>query len=179
MQYDDFLEQVARRTGLNRAHGGKAIVAVLETLSERIGSKEASDLAAELPRQLQAVVAEAPEEPAQFPADDFVRKVAAREWVPSREARVHAKVVEGNRERIQVFEGVVIRVRQGGPASNFTVRRIASHGVGVERTFLRYSPRIDKVEITRRGKVRRANLYYLRGLTGKAARIKERGRPGR
>src|SRR5207237_3139174 len=93
MQYDDFLEQVARRTGLNHTHGGKAIVAVLETLSERIGSKEASDLAAELPRQLQAVVAEAPEEPAQFPADDFVRKVAAREWVPSREARVHAKVV--------------------------------------------------------------------------------------
>jgi uncharacterized protein (DUF2267 family) len=93
MQYDDFLEQVAQRTGLNRAHGDKAIVAVLETLSERIGSKEASDLAAELPRHLQAAVAEAPEEPAQFPADDFVRKVAAREWVPAREARVHAKVV--------------------------------------------------------------------------------------
>jgi uncharacterized protein (DUF2267 family) len=93
MQYDDFLEQVAQRTGLNRAHGDKAIVAVLETLSERIGSKEAIDLAAELPRQLQAVVAEAPEEPCQFPADDFVRKVAAREWVPAREARVHAKVV--------------------------------------------------------------------------------------
>jgi uncharacterized protein (DUF2267 family) len=93
MQYDDFLEQVARCTGLNRAHGDRAIVAVLETLSERIGSREASGLAAELPHQLQAVVAEAREEPAQFPADDFVRKVAAREWVPSREARVHAKVV--------------------------------------------------------------------------------------
>jgi uncharacterized protein (DUF2267 family) len=93
MQYDDFLEQVAQRTGLNRAYGDKAIVAVLETLSERIGSKEASGLAAELPRQLQAAVAEAPEQPAQFPVDDFVRKVAAREWVPAREARVHAKVV--------------------------------------------------------------------------------------
>jgi large subunit ribosomal protein L19 len=98
---------------------------------------------------------------------------------PGDTVRVHAKVVEGNRERIQVFEGVVIRVREGGPSASFTVRRIASHGIGVERTFLRYSPRIDKVEITRRGKVRRANLYYLRGLTGKAARIKERGRPGR
>ena len=93
IQYDDFLEQVAQRTGLNRAHGDKAIVAVLETLSERIGSKEASDLASELPRQLRAVVAEAPEEPAQFPVDDFVRRVAAREWVPRREARAHAKVV--------------------------------------------------------------------------------------
>jgi uncharacterized protein (DUF2267 family) len=93
IQYDDFLEQVAHCTGLNRAYGDKAIVAVLETLSERIGSKEASDLAAELPRQLQAAVSEAPEQPAPFPADDFVRKVAAREWVPAREARVHAKVV--------------------------------------------------------------------------------------
>jgi uncharacterized protein (DUF2267 family) len=93
MQYDDFLEQVAQRTGLNRAYGDKAIVAVLETLSERIGSKEASDLAAELPRQLRAAVAEAPEKPAQFPADDFVRRVAEREWVPAREARVHAKAV--------------------------------------------------------------------------------------
>ena len=93
IHYDDFLEQVAHCTGLNRAYGDKAIVAVLETLSERIGSKWAGDLATELPRQLRAAVAEAPEQPAQFPADDFVRKVAAREWVPAREARVHAKVV--------------------------------------------------------------------------------------
>lgn len=98
---------------------------------------------------------------------------------PGDTVRVHAKVVEGNRERIQVFEGVVIRVREGGPASNFTVRRLAAHGIGVERTFLRHSPRIDKVEVTRRGKVRRANLFYLRGLTGKAARIREKGRLGR
>jgi uncharacterized protein (DUF2267 family) len=93
LQYDDFLERVAQCTGLNRAYGDKAIVAVLETLSERIGSKEATDLVAELPSQLQAAVAEAPDQPAQFPVDDFVRKVAAREWIPCREARVHAKVV--------------------------------------------------------------------------------------
>ena len=87
--------------------------------------------------------------------------------------RVHAKVVEGDKERIQVFEGVVIRKRMKGLVSNFTVRKIAS-GVGVERTFPMNSPRVDKVEVMRRGKVRRKNLYYLRGLTGKAARIKEK-----
>jgi large subunit ribosomal protein L19 len=90
--------------------------------------------------------------------------------------RVHAKVVEGTRERIQVFEGVVIRRRGGGINENFTVRRIASHSVGVERTFLVHSPRIDKIEVVRFGKVRRAKLYYLRGLTGRAARITERRR---
>lgn len=87
--------------------------------------------------------------------------------------RVHARVVEGDKERIQVFEGVVIRHRNKGLVSNFTVRKIAS-GVGVERTFPVNSPRVDKIEVVRRGKVRRKNLYYLRGLTGKAARIKER-----
>ena len=93
MQYDDFLAQVSQCTGLNRAYGDRAIAAVLETLSERIGSKEASDLAAELPHHLQAAVAEAPEHPCHFPAEDFVRRVAAREWIPAREARAHAKVV--------------------------------------------------------------------------------------
>ena len=87
--------------------------------------------------------------------------------------RVHAKVVEGDKERIQVFEGVVIRKRNKGLASNFTVRKIAS-GVGVERTFPLHSPRVDKIEVMRRGKVRRKNLTYLRGRTGKAARIKEK-----
>src|SRR5438067_10181885 len=91
--------------------------------------------------------------------------------------RVSVRVVEGNRERIQVFEGVVMRRRSGGINENFTVRRIASHGIGVERTFLIHSPRIDKIEVTRTGKVRRAKLYYLRGRTGRAARIKERRRP--
>ena len=89
--------------------------------------------------------------------------------------RVSVRVVEGSRERIQVFEGVVMRKRGGvGINANFTVRRIASHGIGVERTFLIHSPRVDKIEVIRRGVVRRAQLYYLRGLTGKAARIKER-----
>jgi large subunit ribosomal protein L19 len=85
--------------------------------------------------------------------------------------RVMARVVEGDRERLQPFEGVVIRIKKG-PAGNFTVRRIAS-GVGVERTFPFNSPRLDSVTITRRGRVRRSRLYYLRGLTGRAARVKE------
>ncbi|HMS57425.1 MAG TPA: 50S ribosomal protein L19 [Tepidiformaceae bacterium] len=88
--------------------------------------------------------------------------------------RVHAKVIEGDKERIQVFEGVVIRKRMKGLVSNFTVRKNAAGGIGVERTFPVNSPRIDKIEVVRHGKVRRKNLYYLRGLTGKAARIKEK-----
>src|ERR1700736_813469 len=87
--------------------------------------------------------------------------------------RVHAKVVEGARERIQVFEGLVIRVTGGGLRQNFTVRRV-THGVGVERTFLVHSPRVDRIEVLRHGQVRQARLYYLRGKVGKDARIKER-----
>jgi large subunit ribosomal protein L19 len=86
--------------------------------------------------------------------------------------KVHVKVVEGTRERIQVFEGVVIKRQNGGISETFTVRKI-SYGVGVERTFPVHSPRVDKIEVLRRGKVRRAKLYYLRNLRGKAARIKE------
>ena len=85
--------------------------------------------------------------------------------------RVHVKVVEGERERIQVFEGVVIRKKRGGINSNFTVRRV-SHGIGVERVFPYHSPLIAKVEVTQVGRVRRARLYYLRDLVGKAARIR-------
>ena len=92
---------------------------------------------------------------------------------PGDTVRVHAKIVEGTRERIQVFEGVVIGRHGSGVREMFTVRRI-SYGVGVERVFPVHSPRIDKIEVTRRGKVRRAKLYYLRKLTGKAARIKEK-----
>ena len=88
--------------------------------------------------------------------------------------RVGVRVVEGSRERVQEFEGVVIRRRSGGINENFTLRRIASHGIGVERTFLLHLPRLDSIKVVRHGKVRRAKLYYLRGLTGKAARIKER-----
>ena len=86
--------------------------------------------------------------------------------------RLQVKVVEGNRERLQPFEGVVMRLRGGGVNRNFTVRRI-THGVGVERTFLLNSPRIEKIEVIRHARVRRKQLYYLRGLTGKAARLKE------
>lgn len=86
--------------------------------------------------------------------------------------RLQVKVVEGNRERLQPFEGVVMRLRGGGINRNFTVRRI-THGVGVERTFLLNSPRIEKIEVVRHARVRRKQLYYLRGLTGKAARLKE------
>lgn len=92
---------------------------------------------------------------------------------PGDTVRVHVKVVEGNRERIQAYEGVVITRKGGGLRENFTVRRI-SYSVGVERTFPVHSPRIDRIEVLRRGIVRRAKLYYLRNLTGKAARIKER-----
>jgi large subunit ribosomal protein L19 len=88
--------------------------------------------------------------------------------------RVHVRIVEGDKERIQVFQGVVIRARKGGNDANYTVRRIASNGVGVERTFLLKSPRIEKVEIMRSAKVRRAQLYYLRELRGKKARLKEK-----
>jgi len=98
------------------------------------------------------------------------------EFGPGDTIRVHARVVEGARERIQVFEGVVIRRRGGGINENFTVRRIAAHSVGVERTYLIHSPRIDRIEVVRFGKVRRAKLYYLRGRTGRAARITERRR---
>src|SRR5947209_1473291 len=86
--------------------------------------------------------------------------------------RLQVRVVEGNRERLQPFEGVVMRLRGGGINQNFTVRRI-THGVGVERTFLLHSPRLEKIEVLRHARVRRKQLYYLRGLTGKAARLKE------
>ena len=88
------------------------------------------------------------------------------------QVKVHFKVVEGGNERIQVFEGVVIRMKGSGLSETFTVRKV-SFGIGVERIFPLHSPRIDKVEIARRGKVRRAKLYYLRNLSGKAARITE------
>lgn len=87
--------------------------------------------------------------------------------------KVHTKVKEGNRERIQVFEGVVIRLAGSGINTRFTARRIAN-GVGVERTFLENSPNIDKIEVVKHAVVRHKNLYYLRGLTGKAARLRER-----
>jgi large subunit ribosomal protein L19 len=91
---------------------------------------------------------------------------------PGDTVRVHVNIVEGSRERVQVFEGVVIKRRGGGISETFTVRKI-SYGVGVERAFPLHTPKIAKIEVMRRGKVRRAKLYYLRELRGKAARIKE------
>lgn len=86
--------------------------------------------------------------------------------------RVHVRIVEGDRERIQQFEGLVVKRRGGGISATYTVRKI-SNGVGVERTFPVHTPKVDKIEVVRKGKVRRAKLYYLRNLSGKAARIKE------
>jgi large subunit ribosomal protein L19 len=92
---------------------------------------------------------------------------------PGDTVRVHVKVIEGEKERLQAFEGVVIRKRGEGARASFTVRRI-SYGIGVERTFPLHSPRIERVEIIRRGQVRRSKLYYLRGLAGKAARLRQK-----
>ena len=108
---------------------------------------------------------------------DQLEKEQAKKKVPQLRSgdtvRVHAKVVEGTRERIQVFEGTVIRVTGAGLRRNFTVRRV-THGVGVERTFLIHSPRIDKIDVVRHGDVRQARLYYLRSKVGKEGRIRER-----
>lgn len=107
---------------------------------------------------------------------EAVTKSQLRDDIPTFRAgdtlRVHVRIVEGSRERIQVFEGVVIKRRGGGISETFTVRKISS-GVGVERTFPLHTPKIEKIELKRRGKVRRAKLYYLRSLRGKAARIQE------
>jgi large subunit ribosomal protein L19 len=97
-------------------------------------------------------------------------------FAPGDTVRVHVKVVEGEKERTQVFEGVVIRRRGEGGRASFTVRRI-SYGVGVERTFPVHSPRIERIDTVRSGRVRRSKLYYLRGLAGKAARLREKRTP--
>ncbi|MGO4936571.1 50S ribosomal protein L19 [Fundicoccus sp. Sow4_H7] len=94
---------------------------------------------------------------------------------PGDTVRVHAMIVEGERERIQLYEGLVIKRRGSGISETYTVRKI-SNGVGVERTFPVHSPRVAKIEVLRKGKVRRAKLYYIRKLSGRAARIQERGR---
>jgi large subunit ribosomal protein L19 len=93
---------------------------------------------------------------------------------PGDTVKVHARIVEGDRERVQVFQGTVISTRGGGAGASFTVRRIASHGIGVERTFLLRSPRVEKVEVVRRAHARRAKLYYLRERRGKNARLREK-----
>lgn len=91
------------------------------------------------------------------------------------EVEVHFRIVEGDRERIQLVRGTVMRIRQGaGANANFTVRRVASHGIGVERTFPTHSPRIERIDVRRHAHVRRAKLYFLRGRQGKAARLREK-----
>ena len=96
------------------------------------------------------------------------------EMQPGDTVNVHLRIVEGSRERVQVFQGVVIGVKGGGVNKKFTVRRVAAHGIGVERTFIFHSPRIEKIEVLRQARVRRAKLYYLRERSGKSARLKEK-----
>ncbi len=107
---------------------------------------------------------------------ELIEKEYMKETVPQFEVgdtvKVYVKVVEGSRERLQAFEGIVIAKKNGGVREIFTVRRV-SFGVGIERTFQLHSPRVEKIELIRHGKVRRAKLYYLRDLSGKAAKIKE------
>ena len=111
---------------------------------------------------------------------DLIKAVEAKknenipEMRPGDSVNVHVKIKEGDRERIQEFKGTVIRLRKGGNEASFTVRRVASNGVGVERTFLLRSPRLDKVLVERHNQVRRAQLYFMRGRTGKSARLKEK-----
>ncbi|MBI2331625.1 MAG: 50S ribosomal protein L19 [Chloroflexi bacterium] len=111
---------------------------------------------------------------------DLIKAVEAKdnEKIPQLAAgdtvSVHVKIKEGERERIQEFKGLVIRLRNSGNNAAVTVRRMASNGIGVERTFLLRSPRVDKIVVERHGKVRRAQLYYMRDRTGKSARIKEK-----
>jgi large subunit ribosomal protein L19 len=103
-------------------------------------------------------------------------EVPLRELRPGATVKVNFRIVEGRRERVQPFQGVIIRVRQGLVSANITVRRIGAHGIGVERTFPLHSPRLESVEVLRRGHVRRANLYFLRERTGKATRLREKRR---
>ena len=111
---------------------------------------------------------------------DLLKAVEAKpnekipELRPGDTASVHVRIKEGDRERIQEFKGIVIRLRKGGNQSSVTVRRTASNGIGVERTFMLRSPRVDKVVVERHNVVRRAQLYFMRGRTGKSARLKQK-----
>lgn len=96
------------------------------------------------------------------------------EFRPGDTVKVHIRIIEGNKERVQIFQGVVIKRKRGSMDASYTVRKI-SHGVGVEKTFAVHNPRIEKIEVVSRGRVRRSRLYYLRERKGKAARIRERG----
>src|SRR5574339_1257398 len=111
---------------------------------------------------------------------DFIKAVEAQpnekipQLAPGDTVSVHVKIKEGDRERVQEFKGIVIRMRKGGNDANITVRRMASNGIGVERTFLLRSPRVDKIVVERHSQVRRAQLYFMRERTGKSARLKQK-----
>jgi large subunit ribosomal protein L19 len=111
---------------------------------------------------------------------DLIKAVEAKpnekipQLSPGDTVSVHVKIKEGDRERIQEFKGIIIRLRKGGNDASMTVRRMAANGIGVERTFMLRSPRIDKVAVERHGKVRRAQLYFMRERTGKGARLKQK-----
>jgi large subunit ribosomal protein L19 len=107
-------------------------------------------------------------------AQQFKPQRELPELRPGDTVRVHNRIVEGERERIQIFQGTLMRLRHGGMSKSLTVRRIASNGVGVERTFLLNSPTVEKIEVMRHGKVRHAQLYFLRDRRGKSARLKEK-----
>ena len=149
-----------------------AAEAVEETAEAVEETKSAVDDAAEASAEEEAEVA-APVEDTKEEIEEPVGNPNIPDFGPGDTVRVSAKVVEGTRERIQAFEGVVMRIRNTSTGGNFTVRRVA-HGVGVERTFLFNSPRVEKVEVKRHGKVRRAKLYYLRNFKWKLPRIKEK-----
>lgn len=112
-----------------------------------------------------SVIAQIEKEQMRFDTPDFR---------PGDTVSVHIRIIEGTKERVQIFKGVVIKRKKGTMDASFTVRKV-SHGIGVEKTFALHNPRLEKIEVDSRGKVRRSRLYYLRDLRGKAARIKERG----
>ena len=148
----------------------------METNDKEIAETPTETTAKETPP---VETAEAPDEAvvSRFTKVDEILKGMVRtdhpDFRPGDTVRVHVKIVEGNKERIQVFEGIVIALKHGGIDKTFTVRK-NSWGVGVERTFFMSSPKLDKIEVTRRGRVRRAKLYYLRERAGKSARIAEK-----
>jgi large subunit ribosomal protein L19 len=119
-------------------------------------------------------MSEQPENGAPVRVPEAPDNASIPELRPGDSVNVHVRIKEGERERVQEFRGTVIRIRKGGNSANFTVRRVASHGVGVERTFLMRSPLVEKVEVERSARVRRRQLYYLRDRTGKKARLKEK-----
>jgi large subunit ribosomal protein L19 len=163
--------------------GEKEEVATAELPEEKEGEDEEEEEKKDEPEAVEEVDAEVEAEVPTLSSEEKVERYVSRftrdshpDFTPGDTIRVHYKIIEGNKERIQVFEGVVIAIKHGGLDKTFTVRKV-SWNVGVERTFFYNSRKIDKIVIVRRGKVRRAKIYYLRDRVGKAARIKELRKP--